>query len=346
MRRTSRLHSSEQGDFTMQTTRTDIQTRITDQIIAQLENGVRPWAKPWNAEHAAGRIEIPLRWNSENYRGVNVLVLWMTAEAMGYSCPLWLTFNQRKELGGNVKKGERSTHVVYCDKITKDEGTVDERQVFFTRTYCVFNAEQTEGLPDRYYATPKPQIDQLQRNDQAETFIRNTGASMTHGGNSAHYCKTDDTITLPAFEFFRDPESYYATGLHELCHNADYRIMPTETLVTKFFAPVPGPLGSPLAKPTRNNPDILSSGVQSTTPKGKNLRSSEFVQIYLHADLWLEEHGFRTAAGQNHRSIRPSDRPKCVGPTQPSVGYYGRPIGASVPAGLGHAGAAAPSSGQ
>ena len=32
----------------------DIYTRITDQIVAALEAGVKPWTQPWNAAHAAG----------------------------------------------------------------------------------------------------------------------------------------------------------------------------------------------------------------------------------------------------------------------------------------------------
>jgi antirestriction protein ArdC len=43
--------------------RQDIYSRVTAQIVADLEQGVRPWIKPWNAEHAAGRITRPLRHN-------------------------------------------------------------------------------------------------------------------------------------------------------------------------------------------------------------------------------------------------------------------------------------------
>jgi antirestriction protein ArdC len=53
--------------------KTDVYEKITTHIIAELEKGVRPWFKPWNAEHAAGRITRPLRGNGVPYRGVNVL---------------------------------------------------------------------------------------------------------------------------------------------------------------------------------------------------------------------------------------------------------------------------------
>jgi len=90
----------------MTDTRTDVYSRITNKIIADLENGIRPWLKPWNADHAAGKIARPLRHNGIPYNGINVLMLWGASVEKGYSCPLWLTFKQAIELGGNVRKGE------------------------------------------------------------------------------------------------------------------------------------------------------------------------------------------------------------------------------------------------
>ena len=54
----------------------DVYTRITNTIITSLEQGVRPWMKPWNAEHAAGKITRPLRHNGQPYSGINILMLW------------------------------------------------------------------------------------------------------------------------------------------------------------------------------------------------------------------------------------------------------------------------------
>ena len=77
----------------------DLYTQITQQIITQLETGVRPWLKPWNAQHAAGPISRPLRHNAIPYSGINILLLWSTAAERGYLSPYWLTFKQAKELG-------------------------------------------------------------------------------------------------------------------------------------------------------------------------------------------------------------------------------------------------------
>src|SRR5690606_24700230 len=93
--------------------RKDVYSRVTDKIIADLEQGVRPWVKPWNAEHLAGRITRPLRHNGTPYRGINVVMLWMAAVAQGHACPIWMTFRQAKEVGGFVRKGETGTLVVY-----------------------------------------------------------------------------------------------------------------------------------------------------------------------------------------------------------------------------------------
>ena len=99
----------------------DVYTRITDKIVADLEQGVRPWFKPWNAEHAAGRITRPLRFNGTAYNGINVLMLWASAVERGFAAPIWMTFRQAKELGAHVRKGEKGSLVVYANTITRTE---------------------------------------------------------------------------------------------------------------------------------------------------------------------------------------------------------------------------------
>ena len=116
--------------------------------------------KPWNAEHAAGRITRPLRHNGIPYKGINVLMLWSAAVTKGYACPIWITFKQALELGGNVRKGEHGELVVYADRITRtetdDKGEETEREIPFLKGYTVFNVEQCEGLPAHYYAKAEP----------------------------------------------------------------------------------------------------------------------------------------------------------------------------------------------
>lgn len=202
--------------------RQDLYVRVTNQIVADLEKGVRPWTKPWDAEHAAGRITRPLRANGQPYRGMNVLLLWSSAVDNGFAAPLWMTFNQAKELGGHVKAGSKGTPVVYADKVTKtdtrEDGTEEEKDVFFMKQYTVFNAEQVAGLPERFYALAAPRLDPVARIERAEDFCRNTAADVRHGGGSAYYAQGEDRVQMPPFEAFRDAEGYYATLLHELAH--------------------------------------------------------------------------------------------------------------------------------
>ena len=128
--------------------RTDIYTKVTDAIVADLANGVRPWSKPWNS---GVPVSLPLRHMGEAYRGINVLILWCEAMEKGYTSNRWMTYRQAQELGGQVKRGEKSTLVVYAKSIgkseTDDSGDTVGRSVYLTRSYSVFNCDQIEGLP-------------------------------------------------------------------------------------------------------------------------------------------------------------------------------------------------------
>ncbi len=201
----------------------DIYSRITNRIIADLEQGVRPWLKPWSTGHAAGRITRPLRHNGIPYQGINVVMLWSAATAKGYACPLWLTFKQALEMGGAVRKGETGELVVYANRITRtetdDHGEEQEREIPFLKGYTVFNAEQCDGLPARFSTPPEvPALLPLARLEEADRFFANIGADIRQGGTRAYYAEGSDHIQMPLFETFRDAESHAATLAHELTH--------------------------------------------------------------------------------------------------------------------------------
>jgi antirestriction protein ArdC len=201
----------------------DIYTRITDQIIAELEKGVRPWHKPWEAGHVAGPISRPLRSNCIPYSGINVIMLWATAMQRGYSAPIWMTFRQALELGAHVRKGEKGALVVYASKLTRTEqdeqtGEDIEREIPFLRSYYVFNVEQVEGLPAHYTATHPPRLNPEARIARAESFFAALGADIRYGGNSAYYVPSSDFIQMPPFESFRDATAFYSTLGHEQVH--------------------------------------------------------------------------------------------------------------------------------
>ena len=211
----------------------DIYTRITGQIVRALERGVKPWTQPWNAAHAAGPVSRPLRHGGTAYAGINVVTLWATAMERRYAAPIWMTYRQALQLGGQVRKGEKGAPVVYADTIVKTEeenadggggdpsaedGVDGVRVIPFLKSYTVFNVEQIDGLPAHYYALAAGEPNPDARIARAEAYFAATGADIREGGNSACYIPGLDTIHMPPFEAFRDAESYYSTLAHECTH--------------------------------------------------------------------------------------------------------------------------------
>jgi len=203
--------------------RADVYQKITDRIVAELERGVRPWMKPWNAGNSEGRIMRPLRANGIPYQGINVLMLWSEGVEKGFASPIWMTFKQTLDLKGNVRKGEHGSLVVYADKITRTEtdretGEDTEREIPFMKGYTVFNTEQIDRLPAHFYPQPAPRAETVTRIERAEAFFDATGAKVVHGGSRACYVPSTDNVHMPCIDFFRDAESYYATRGHETIH--------------------------------------------------------------------------------------------------------------------------------
>jgi antirestriction protein ArdC len=200
----------------------DVYSRVTDQIVAELEAGVRPWVKPWDATYAAGEVSRPLRFNAVPYRGINVLLLWLSALRRHFANPLWMTYRQAAELGGQVLRGEKGSLVVYADTFMRREADEDGQEhdveVPFLKSYTVFNAEQIDGLPAHYYTRARQPAHAVERVERAERFFSHTGAAIRHGGGMAYYAPAGDFVQMPAFASFRTAEGYYATLAHEVTH--------------------------------------------------------------------------------------------------------------------------------
>ncbi len=203
----------------------DPHSRITDRILAELEQGIRPWTKPWSMDKLGGRVTRPLRATGEPYRGINVLLLWLEAIAFGYASPTWMTYRQAQALGGQVRKGEKGAPIVYYGSSSKtrtDEQSGEEREegFRFLKSYTVFNAEQIVGLPERFAAieAPAPVLPGIERDARAEAFFASIPAEVRHGGNRACYMIGEDRIQLPPFAAFEDSHGYYTTRGHETVH--------------------------------------------------------------------------------------------------------------------------------
>ena len=199
----------------------DIYQTVTDSIIAMLEAGVKPWAPGHNAKDC-GLPVIPTRANGQAYRGINVALLWGAAEMKGYRHQTWMTFNQAKELGGCVRKGERATPVVYWGTFKAqaddtDEGGEDGKARMFAKGYSVFNIEQIDGLPARFYEAPAP-VSTADRIKVADAWAVASGADIRHGGSQAYFSPKGDYVQLPPLEAYFERERYYSTLAHELTH--------------------------------------------------------------------------------------------------------------------------------
>lgn len=200
----------------------DIYQTITDKVIADLEHGVRPWNKPWAG---GGNGGLPLRAIGKPYQGINVLLLWIASAERGYSSPVWMTFKQAREMGANVRKGEKGTMVVYANAITKTEtdsktGEDTERRIPFLKSYTVFNVEQIENLPAGWgtAAQPVQRLGEADRIERTERFFAAIGAELRHGGTRAYYAPAQDFIAMPAFAAFESAERYYSVLGHEHVH--------------------------------------------------------------------------------------------------------------------------------
>jgi antirestriction protein ArdC len=193
----------------------NLQKEITDRIVAMLEAGTIPWRKPWSGAGFAGMPRNAI--TNRAYSGVNVVLLWARAEASGYAEPRWLTFNQAKDAGGHVRKGEKGETVIFVSHIRREDEDGKERLIPFLKAFTVFNVAQVEGL-SLAPADGKAQISEAERVAEAEAFLTSTGAVIRHGGGRAFFSPSADAVTLPPFETFAAPGAYYATAFHELTH--------------------------------------------------------------------------------------------------------------------------------
>lgn len=194
--------------------------RITQEIIARLEAGTRPWIKPWRG----APVSRPLRACGIPYRGMNVFWLWMVADMCGYVSPFWMTYNQAQELGAQVRKGEKATIAIFYKSYTKeveapDTGEKSDEARRVLKAYPVFNADQVDGLPDRFHPSATLDLVEPEGREQAlDAFFAAIPATLRHQGDEAYYEPSADRVTMPPAHLFSGFDHYYATLSHELSH--------------------------------------------------------------------------------------------------------------------------------
>jgi antirestriction protein ArdC len=186
---------------------------ITDRIIILLEAGTVPWQKPWKVATGLPRNLV----TKKPYRGMNIFLL----HAMSYESPFWLTFRQAKELGGSIKKGEKSCSVIFGKRQeSEDQITGEKSHYTVLRLYSVFNVAQCEGLKK----VPAPVENLATTNATAEEIVAlmPKRPEIKHGLAKAFYSPSVDIVAMPDRARFDSEAGYFATLFHELTHSTGH----------------------------------------------------------------------------------------------------------------------------
>lgn len=181
----------------------DAYQTITDSILKSLEEGVPAWVRPWSSLSAPHNAI-----SHKNYSGINRLILGMS----NHKKTGWLTYNQAKGAGGQVRKGEKSTTVILFKQI-KVEKQGDDKMIPLMRAFNVFNVEQIDNLQLKDANKP---ILEFSGNTLADKLL--SKAIIEHGGSEACFIPSLDRINIPIKSDFKTESDYYATALHELTH--------------------------------------------------------------------------------------------------------------------------------
>jgi len=199
--------------------------QVTCDLVAAIEAGASSWRMPWQRMAVAGA---PRNVEGRPYRGWNALVLGMMAADHGWPSSVWATYRAWQRHGGQVRSGERGTHVVLWKPI--DHSADDDHDgeepghwpSLFARTFTVFAAAQVEGVEHLARSTAHP-IDEPARLAAAEDYFERVAASVEYGGDVACYVPALDTIRLPEFGRFERPADFYSTAAHEHVHWTGHR---------------------------------------------------------------------------------------------------------------------------
>lgn len=185
---------------------------VTDRIIEQLEQGVIPWQKPWTGIRSGAFNRI----SKKPYSLLNQMLLQHEGE--------YATFKQWADLGGHVRKGEKSEMVVFWKiqpiEEEQQDGTKIVKQIPLLRYYNVFHISQVEGVEP----LPEEELNDIEPIEKAENVLHDywtrENITVKHmAGNGAYYSPTLDMICLPLFEQFTNAEEYYSCASHESIHS-------------------------------------------------------------------------------------------------------------------------------
>jgi len=189
---------------------------ITSRIIEKLEAGIIPWHKPWHSVEGVPKNLI----TKKEYRGINVFLLAMQR----YESPYWLSFKQARDLGGNVKKDEKGTPVVFWNWLNKIDDEGNEKNIPFMRYYTVYNIAQCENFDESKIPAIPTIHNDFDHIAGCETIIADMPncPEIQQGKQRASYNPLSDIISIPRFDSFDTAEEYYSTLFHELTHSTGH----------------------------------------------------------------------------------------------------------------------------
>jgi antirestriction protein ArdC len=194
----------------------EIRSTITARIVEALKSGqTPPWRRPWSCQGPA----LPTNISGRRYSGINVFCLLLAAMQKTYPTNLWGTYNQFRNAGGQIRKGEKASQIVLWKPVTRKKLDASGKEKIDTfpimKTWSVFNISQCDGYPLPASPTTRTEfIDYV----PAEKAIAATGADIRHGGNRAYYSTSGDFIQMPEKATFESNHGYYSTLLHEAIH--------------------------------------------------------------------------------------------------------------------------------
>jgi len=188
---------------------------INNRIMELLQQGTVPWRKPWNAQSNYPKNLI----SKKDYRGINIFML----GSQSYSSPYWITYKQATDLKGHIRKGEKSTPVIFWKWLDRKDTEHTEGDNSINGKYgilkyhSVFNIEQTEGIEAPEPIENQNIFDPITNADKISADMPQK-PDIKYGGNRAYYSVNLDYIQLPHQHTFNTPEEYYSTLFHELAH--------------------------------------------------------------------------------------------------------------------------------
>lgn len=214
---------------------------IIEKIIKQIESGTPPWKAGWIMKHYNGFAK-------REYQGLNQIMFSCDMQAMNFSSPVWFSFKQVQKLGGSIRKGAKSSMVIFNKKVTaqpkdKDENEDQEgdletysegeqeeekeeskpkktKTFFLMRYYRVFNLDDVEGIDKEKYVNFANV-----KHEEPENIINGMtkdGLEIQYTGVQPCYIPALDIVQIPDIKNFNSSEDYYASLFHEITHSTGH----------------------------------------------------------------------------------------------------------------------------